>query len=249
MYVAAFVVGYFLFKKLADEKGFKITEKQYDNAWGYAIIGVILGGRLGHILLYEPAYYFSNPIKIVAIWEGGMAYHGGLIGVALMLLLFCKHNGFSFWQFVDLATIPAAIGQGLGRWGNFVNAELYGKITTLPWAIRFPTQFDPILLGEPRHPTQIYEMLQLFTVFLVLYILRKKLWTIPGLLSGAYLIGNGVMRFWVEFYRDNDPTQMAGSYFSQAQIYAGLSIVVGIGIIIYFLKKSKLELISKKKKK
>jgi len=234
-YVTGFLLGYWMLKTLFKEKHLKMPEEHYESLWSGVIIGIIVGARLGHILLYEPLFYLQNPLKIFAIWEGGMAFHGGLLGVIISLLYFCKKYTYSFFEIADAAVLPTAIGQGIGRLANFANAELYGKVTSLPWAIRFP--LDPLSIPreftEPRHPAQLYEFVQLICLFILLWVIRKYAWKKHvGFLGSLYLILHGFLRFWVEFYHESGKDLLWG-ILTQAQIYALLSVIIGIIIMSY----------------
>ena len=149
---------------------FSITHKQFDDLLPYAVIGIVIGGRLGHTMLYDPIYYLSNPLEILQVWQGGMSFHGGLLGVAVMAIIYTKRHNLDFYHLADLLALISPIGLFFGRLANFINAELYGVETTLPWAVVFPKQL------VARHPTQIYEaILEGLVLFLVLNILYKKL--------------------------------------------------------------------------
>ena len=133
----------------------------------YLIIGIILGGRMGYVLFYNLNYFLNNPIKIFFIWEGGMSFHGGLVGVTILTLLFAKKNNINLFSLTDIISCAAPIGIFFGRLANFINGELYGKVTTFPWGVVFPNAGS-----EPRHPSQIYEAgLEGFLLFLVMYFL------------------------------------------------------------------------------
>lgn len=179
----------------------------------WIIIGVILGGRLGFVLFYQPAYYLANPVQIFFIWQGGMAFHGGLAGAALAGFLFCRRNGIAPLQLGDAMALAAPVGLFLGRIANFINAELWGRPTTMPWGVIFPgpsAQNCPWDWQGPcaRHPTQLYEAgLEGIVLGLVLLWLvwRRRALLRPGLTTGAFLAGYGIARFVVEFWRMADP--------------------------------------------
>ena len=156
-YIAGIIIGLIYGKKIAiyiKKKVFKynVNPNLVEDLIPYLIIGIILGGRMGYVLFYNLNYFLNNPIKIFFIWEGGMSFHGGLIGVTILTLLFSKKNNISLFALTDLISCAAPIGIFFGRLANFINGELYGKITTLPWGVVFPNAGD-----EPRHPSQIYE--------------------------------------------------------------------------------------------
>ena len=168
----------------------------------WATLGIILGGRLGYVLFYNFSYYRSNPIDILALWQGGMSFHGGLVGVTVAVYLFSKRRGYNWIAFGDIVACAAPIGLFLGRVANFVNAELYGRITDSPLGMVFPGG------GElPRHPSQLYEaFLEGLVLFFLLFLLLRQRNVISrsGLLGGVFLLGYGIARFFVEFYREPD---------------------------------------------
>lgn len=168
----------------------------------WATLGIILGGRLGYVLFYNPAYYFANPGEALAIWTGGMSFHGGFAGTVIAIFLFAWRRGLSVWTLFDLTGSAAPIGLFFGRLANFINAELWGRPTDVPWAVVFPGAGP-----EPRHPSQLYEAaLEGVILFLVLRLLGHhfKLLAKPGVLAGAFMIGYGVGRSIAELYRVPD---------------------------------------------
>lgn len=169
----------------------------------WATAGIIVGGRLGEVLFYSPRYYFQNPLEIIQIWHPGMSFHGGLIGVLLALVIFCRKYKIPFLYFADILAIVTPIGLFFGRIANFINGELFGRVTDVSWGIIFP-QGGPY----PRHPSQLYEALfEGLILFLVLFILQKftKLrQTHPGAMGGVFLIGYGLFRGTLEIFREPD---------------------------------------------
>ncbi|WP_428541816.1 prolipoprotein diacylglyceryl transferase [Profundibacter sp.] len=177
----------------------------------WAILGIILGGRLGFVLFYQPAYYLQNPAEILQVWNGGMSFHGGFLGVVIAGLIFCKKHGIKMLSFGDLMAMAAPIGLFLGRLANFNSAELWGRPSTLPWAVIFPgraAQDCPGVIGAcARHPSQLYEatMEGLILGALVLFLAWRRDWLKkPGQLMGLFIAGYGVSRFVVEFFRQAD---------------------------------------------
>ena len=175
------------------------------------VLGVIVGGRLGFVLFYQPGYYLQNPADIVKVWQGGMSFHGGFLGVIVAGLIFCRRYGIPAMQLSDAMAFVAPIGLFFGRLANFVNAELWGRPSTLPWAVIFPgdaAQYCPgVVPGEcARHPSQLYEAgLEGLILGLVLYcLLRRSALKRPGLITGTFLVGYGLSRFVVEFFRQAD---------------------------------------------
>lgn len=176
----------------------------------WAAVGVVLGGRTGYILFYDLSRYIANPLDILAVWQGGMSFHGGLLGVTLALFLFARKRGIYVWSLVDVVAAGVPVGLGLVRVANFINSELWGRTTDVPWAVEFPTG-GPFL----RHPSQLYEaLLEGLVLFVVLRILThsrlNKLKT-PGFVAGAFVAGYGAARIFVEFFRE--PDQQLGYLF------------------------------------
>jgi len=168
--------------------------------WG--TLGIIIGGRLGYVLFYNPAYYLANPFEALAVWSGGMSFHGGFIGTVLAMVLFARSRGISLWTLFDLAGCAAPIGIFFGRIANFVNAELWGRPTDVPWAFVFPGAGP-----EPRHPSQLYEAaLEGVVLFLVLRVLSHRFTSLqkPGFMAGAFAFGYGLGRSIAELYRVPD---------------------------------------------
>jgi phosphatidylglycerol:prolipoprotein diacylglycerol transferase len=186
--------------------------QQVEDLLTWIIIGVILGGRLGFVLFYQPGYYLSNPAAILRIWEGGMAFHGGLIGVVLAAWIFALRHGVPRLQMADLVAFSVPPGLMLGRLANFINAELWGRPTDLPWGVAFPGQAAQDCgqaLGEicARHPSQLYEALlegALLATLLLWLAWRRRAFHRPGLVLGLFLAGYGMARFLVEFARQPD---------------------------------------------
>lgn len=200
-YIAGLIIGWRLMMRFAREPGSKVSEKQVDDFLIWATLGVILGGRLGYILFYKPAYYFSHPSEIFMVWQGGMSFHGGALGVIIMMVLFTRAKNIPLLAFSDILTTVVPIGLFFGRIANFINGELYGRPTDVPWGVIFPNGGD-----EPRHASQIYEaMLEGALLFLILLVLRRtKFASKPGVVSGAFLVGYAIARSIVEFFRQPD---------------------------------------------
>lgn len=168
----------------------------------WATLGIVLGGRLGYVLFYNPAFFLANPGEILSVWHGGMSFHGGFLGTVTAMMLFCWRRGLSIWTMFDLAGAAAAIGLFFGRIANFINAELWGRVTDVSWGMVFPGG-GPL----PRHPSQLYEAaLEGVLLFIVLRLLthRRGLLSKPGFLAGAFACGYGLSRIAVEFFRMPD---------------------------------------------
>jgi phosphatidylglycerol:prolipoprotein diacylglycerol transferase len=201
-YITGILAGWWYLLKLLAQPGAPMARRHADDFVFDATLGVLLGGRIGYVLFYRPDYYLQHPVEILKLWEGGMSFHGGAAGVLIAILLFCHRKGLSSLRVTDYIACVAPIGLFFGRLANFVNAELWGKPTTVPWAIVFPGAGD-----VPRHPSELYEAgLEGLALFLILSLLfwktdaRYK----PGFLAGSFVLGYGAFRFFVEFFREPD---------------------------------------------
>ena len=199
MYLLAFLAFIVLAKRRL--KLFPLIKNEdIDNLLTWSVLGVILGGRLGYVLFYKPAYYFSNPGEILAIWEGGMSFHGGFLGVLLTCYCFARYKGWKFFDLMDFVAPAVPIGLAFGRLGNFINGELWGRPTDGPWGVVFPQAGDMLT----RHASQLYQMsLEGFLLFGLLWWFASK----PrqrGAVSAVFLLGYGAARFVVEFAREPD---------------------------------------------
>ena len=204
----------------------------FDDLISYIIIGVILGGRLGYIIFYNLSYYSKNILEIFMIWEGGMSFHGGLVGIIIVSILFAKKNNQNSLKYLDIVSLVAPIGIFFGRIANFINSELYGIETNLLWGVKF-IKIDDLY----RHPTQLYEAIfEGIILFLILRYFRKKgLMKTPGLISGLFLIFYSIFRFFVEFYRA--PDEQLGYIFLNLTMGQVVSLMFMIsGIILFYFK-------------
>jgi phosphatidylglycerol:prolipoprotein diacylglycerol transferase len=201
-YLAGFVIGWRVCLKLARENPAGPKPEYYDDFLAWAVIGTVLGGRLGYILFYQAEYYTAHPLEMLKVWHGGMSFHGGMIGVIAAAWIFTRRHKLDFFAFTDVLACVTPIGLGLGRVANFINGELYGRITDVPWAVVFPRG------GEfPRHPSQLYEaLLEGLVLFILMFFLSrlKHLRARPGYLSGVFLFTYGVFRLSMEFFREPD---------------------------------------------
>ena len=234
-YIAGIIIGLIYAKKIAvyiKRKFFRysVNPNLVEDLIPYLIIGIILGGRMGYVLFYNLNYFLNNPIKIFFIWEGGMSFHGGLIGVTILTLLFSKKNNISLFALTDLISCAAPIGIFFGRLANFINGELYGKVTTLPWGVVFPNAGD-----EPRHPSQIYEAgLEGFLLFFIMYFLfiKNKLIVKTGNATLFFLIFYSLFRLIAENFRE--PDIHLGYILYSFSVGSVLSLItIFIALIIY----------------
>ncbi|MEK6857245.1 MAG: prolipoprotein diacylglyceryl transferase [Nanoarchaeota archaeon] len=202
MYVLAFLFTYWYIRKRIQERKAKITEDDLDSILFWGVIALILGARLFDVF-YSPSEYFSSPLKIFEVWKGGLSFHGGLLGLIIAVLLFCKRRKISFLHVADLMCVPLALGQAFGRLGNFFNGELYGGATNLPWGIIFPGT------NTPRHPTMIYEALYDVVIFWILWKCKDSSMK-EGRLFGMFLILYSIFRTLTEFLRYQETSWMWG---------------------------------------
>jgi phosphatidylglycerol:prolipoprotein diacylglycerol transferase len=231
MYLVGFVLFILLGRLRArqfPERGF--TEQNLDDLLFYGVFGVILGGRLGQVLFYDPGYYLQHPLEILAVWKGGMSFHGGFLGVLVAMALYGRKTGKTFFEVTDFIAPLVPTGLAAGRIGNFINAELWGRVAdpTLPWAMVFP-QVD----AQPRHPSQLYQAgLEGLCLFLLLWWYSAK----PrprAAVSGVFLIGYGVARFVAEYFREPDAGIFGFSYtISMGQWLSLPMIVFGIWLLM-----------------
>lgn len=214
-YIAGIVVGWWYLLKLLDQPGAPMARRHADDLVFYATLGIILGGRIGYVLFYAPEM-FGSPLRIFRLWDGGMSFHGGVIGTSLAIILFARKNGLNWLRIHDYVACVVPFGLFFGRIANFVNGELWGKPTTVPWGIVFDRTV-PAGIAEPaRHPSQLYEAgLEGIVLFAILWVFfwRTKARYAPGKLVGIFLVGYGLARFVVEFFREPD-SQFAGTFFA-----------------------------------
>lgn len=202
----------------------------------FALLGIIIGGRIGSVLLYDTAQYIENPIRILQVWKGGMAFHGGFLGVCVALIYMAKTRKISLMRISDVVACGAPIGIGLVRFlGNFVNQELYGRVTDVPWAIIFAT--DPG--SYPRHPSQLYEAgLEGIAIFVILMIAAKKFkaLTKPGICAGGFIFLYGVFRMFVELFREPDAALFGP--LTRGMTYSLPMVIIGAAIVIWALRRA-----------
>jgi len=229
-YILGIVIGWTLCKKVFT-KNSDISEK-FDDYITYLIIGIILGGRLGYVIFYNFSYYSENILDIFKIWQGGMSFHGGLLGVIASSYIFAKKNNQNIFSYLDQVSLVAPIGIFFGRLANFINSELYGTTTDVPWSVIF-IKVDNL----SRHPSQLYEaILEGIILFLILiYFINKNYLKKPGLISGLFLIFYSLFRFFVEFFRV--PDEQIGYLILNLTMGQIISLVfAATGIILFYLK-------------
>jgi phosphatidylglycerol---prolipoprotein diacylglyceryl transferase len=212
-YLAGIFVGYWYLLKLLKQPGAPMARRHADDLVFYAALGIILGGRLGYVLFYNLGEYLRHPIEILKLWDGGMSFHGGVIGTSLGIFYFAWKQKLNWLRIHDYVACCVPFGLLFGRLANFINQELWGAKTTVPWAVRFveTTPFGP-MLGPPRHPSQLYEaVLEGLVLFAILAVMfwRTKARYEPGKLVGAFIFFYGLFRFGVEFIREPD-SQLRG---------------------------------------
>ena len=229
-YIIGIVIGWTLCKKIFI-KNLDINEK-FDDYITYLIIGIILGGRIGYIIFYNFSYYVDNVLDIFKIWQGGMSFHGGLLGVIVSSYIFAKKYNQNPYSYLDQVSLVAPIGIFFGRLANFINSELYGKVSDMPWSVIF-IKVDNL----SRHPSQLYEaILEGIILFLILiYFINRNYLKKPGLISGLFLIFYSLFRFIIEFFRI--PDEQIGYLILNLTMGQIISLVfVLIGITIFYLK-------------
>ena len=240
-YITGLVAGWRMVRRLVMRQPVVATQLQVDDFLTWATLGVVLGGRLGYVLFYQPATYLAHPGMILAVWEGGMSFHGGMLGVAVAITVFCRRNAIPLLGFADRIAVVAPIGLGLGRVANFINGELWGRPAPvwLPWAMKFPRTPDCPSFPDfcvPRHPSQLYEaLLEGLVLFTVMFVLsrRQGLRERFGLLTGIFLVGYAIARIIGEYFREPDSflgflalgTTM-GQILSVPMLLAGLWLIV-----------------------
>ena len=202
-YIAGLVLGWRLMRKLVTQPPAVATPLQVDDFLTWATLGVVLGGRLGYVLFYQPSAFIAEPLRILQVWTGGMSFHGGMLGVVIATILFCRRQSIPLLGFADRIAVVAPIGLCFGRIANFINGELWGRVAPdVPWAIVFPYG-GPL----PRHPSQIYQaVLEGVVLFVLLFALSRRdaIRARAGMLTGIFLTGYGLARIIGEFFREPD---------------------------------------------
>lgn len=232
-FVLAFVMAYFLLVHLAKRKELSVTKDDIADLILYIIIGAVLGARIFYVFVYNLPFYLSNPFEIIAVWHGGLSFHGGIIGAVIAGIYFTKRKKIDFYELADIVVIPLALGLALGRLGNFINGELYGRIADVPWAVKFPDA------EGFRHPSQIYASFKDWLIFFTLWVIKDK--NLPkGFMFWLFVVMYSTLRFIVGFFRAPDPQLgfILGPL-TMGQILSIIMFFVGIFFINRVYKKNK----------
>ncbi|HLC60693.1 MAG TPA: prolipoprotein diacylglyceryl transferase [Candidatus Nanoarchaeia archaeon] len=240
-YALGFMITYFLIYYLAKRKAWNMTKDDAADLILYLLIGVVSGARIVYILFYNFLFYIKNPFEIIAVWHGGLSFHGGMIGAIIAVYFFCRKKKIDFYDIADIVVIPVALALALGRIGNFINAELYGRATNVSWCIDYSkNQYVANLPGGCRHPSQIYESLKNFFIFAVLWFVKDK--KLPkGFMFWSFVTLYGLLRAIMEFFRQ--PDEQVGfvfNYFTMGQLLSFPLFLLGI-YMLYRLKRADIE--------
>ncbi len=241
MYLVGFLAFLWLGKRRARQERFPVKPDDVGDMLFYGVLGVILGGRIGYILFYNLPQFLEDPLLLFKIWQGGMSFHGGLLGVITAMWLFQKKRGWGFWRTMDFVAPMVPIGLGAGRIGNFINGELWGRVTDLPWGMVFPFA-GPL----PRHPSQLYQaLLEGLVLFVILWGYSSKPRPV-GAVSGLFLLGYGVFRFGVEFVREPDAQMgyLAFGWLTMGQLLCLPMIIMGIAFLVWAYSAKRQEMLN-----
>jgi len=234
-YLAGLLLGWRMMVAIVRKADGTVTVPHVDDFLVWATFGVILGGRLGYAIFYKPGVYVEEPLALLAVWQGGMSFHGGILGVIVAAWWFSRRNALPILTFGDMIARVAPIGLFFGRIANFINGELFGRVSDVPWAMAFPMGGP-----EPRHPSQLYEaVLEGFVLFCVLNLMARSAWVRarPGVLVGAFLVGYGLARSSAEFFRQPDAhLGLIGGFITMGQILSIPMIVAGAVVIAHARK-------------
>lgn len=233
MYLAGFVCAYFFIRYRVRQTGMPLSSEAVADLLFYAVVGVVAGGRLGYVLFYQPGHYLRHPVEIIQLWQGGMSFHGGLLGVVLAVLLFCRRRRLQVGPLADILVMAACFGLCFGRLGNFINAELWGRVTDVPWGLVFP-QAGPL----PRHPSQLYQAILegpvLFSLLALISRWRRPVWTVFFSFVAFYAL----FRFLVEFFRQPDAhLGLLGGGLSLGQWLSLPMLLLGLAGVVWSLRR------------
>ena len=229
-YLVGLLAGWYLLRREASHIGSPLSHETVDILFNYVLFGVIVGGRLGYILFYNSAYYLAHPLAMLRIWEGGMAFHGALLGIVIAVLFMANRHHVPFFVLTDRVALVVPIGLFFGRLSNFINGELYGRVTALPWAMIFPNSD-----GQPRHPSQLYEAgLEGLLLGVIMLMLWRRGWLQQhGRITGVFLASYGVARSMIEFVREPDAQiGLLLDSVSMGQLLSVPMIIFGVYLII-----------------
>ncbi len=233
MYLLGFASSYLLVRLQIRRKGLDVPVDFEGSLYSYLIAGLLIGARLGYVIFYDLSVYIRKPLEVFAVWHGGMSFHGGLVGALVAGILFCRKTGVDFWQTADLVIVTAPIGLGLGRLGNFINGELFGRVSNVPWAMVFP-EGGPL----PRHPSQLYEFLLEGVLLFIILWRAKDRGLSSGVLTSLFIILYGLFRFSVEFFRQPDPqVGFVIGFLTMGQILSSCMILAGAAL--YYLRRKR----------
>ena len=238
-YALGFVIAYFLISYLAKKKALPINKDDVADFLVYMVVGVVSGARLIYVLFYNMSFYIHNPLEIFAVWHGGLSFHGGLLGAIVATYLFCKRKKIEFYDIADIAVIPVALALALGRIGNFMNGELYGRLTDVAWCIDYSkNKFVENLPSGCRHPSQIYASIKDLAIFSILWAIKNK--KLPkGYLFWTFVTLYGLFRTIIEFFRA--PDEQIGfifNYFTMGQLLSFPLFLLGV-YMLFKLNKNK----------
>ncbi len=241
-YLTGILLGWYYARKLASNAALwggrpaPMTPLDLDDFLLWAVVGIIIGGRVGYAIFYKPEVYLDDPLAFLRIWEGGMSFHGGLTGTIVAMVLFARRRGISVLSLFDVIGASATFGLFFGRIANFINAELYGRVSDVPWAMVFPGGGP-----QPRHPSQLYEAaLEGIVLFLVLRLITHKTGALryPGLVGGTFFAGYGLARFMVEFARQPDAhIGFIAGFLTMGMVLSLPMIAIGIAAILWVRKR------------
>ena len=239
MFICAFIAGYFVMKKLFKRDG--ISMAVLESLWIWVFFAVLIGARLGHVLFYQPDYYFANPSEILMTWKGGLSSHGAAFLVPVVLIFFAKKNKIPYLNLLDRVVIAFSLGGMFVRLGNLCNSEIYGHQTTMPWGFIFVRDGQTL----PKHPTQLYEAIAVFLIFLALYkIFTKYYKKLPdGLIFGLFLTGLFTFRFFIEFIKEVQVEFEKNMEYDMGQWLSIPLILFGIGLVIYSIMQQRKKLL------
>ena len=234
-YIFGIIFVIFFLKKYAKSEGL-MTNKNIDDWLLYAVLGIIIGGRFGYVLFYNFSYFISNPLEIFAVWRGGMSFHGGFLGSVISMYLFCQKNKIDFLKLSDLLAISSPIGLFFGRIANFINMELYGRVTDSNFGVIFPN-----IDNRPRHPSQLYEaFMEGLLIFIILFLLKKysSIAKIRGVLAALFVILYGFARMFCEYFREPDSHIgfLFNSNITMGQILSLPIVIIGFMLLWYFCR-------------